>query len=1003
MKGDFSRRIFDATKHYAGVLHQQGRVWLDSDWNEEVFERLYLLRQETADVVGICGVPEPGAAFLISPNPNAATSGDFMIGGGPGNLGRAYIAGILCQLEAPATYLAQPDLPVPPAIAMPSDGSDLNAVVYLEVWQRLITALEDDILREVALGGPDTTARIKTVAQVRVAVVPQTSPATLLTCANASQFLPLPSSGTLTTLQPQVTQPAQLCQLPDPNNFTGRENRLYRVEIHEGGDPVGGTGNSVLRAPLFQDANAGATTLFLAQALTAPQIDQVTRWGTITVTDNTGLSEKVAVAGVADNGQSVTLTQGLTNAFTTANGAFVHGVARFKWSRDNASFAVRVTAVSLDRRTLTLSGLGRDQATMLRQGDLVEICDDASELGPARGLLTNLQSDPDPDQLTVVIADPLPLDFQAPGTPTDGPPAPPPPSAPTDRHLLLRRWDGQGTADTAFSATGTPDMDLGDGVRIQFGGTNLVPGDYWQFAARSTDGSVEALSNASPAGVIRHRCPLAVVGWSLHPPGSPPTSPPGYSLFRIEDCRRIFPPLVDLPRTEAGLHIQRVLTVNQTSGQAVPLVNDSAVLVSTIVSGINVVCDANVDPASITRPTCFLSVEVPGREPSVSVPSSPPTSLLAGYDRVIVTGNVSAASNIITWLPSAAAAQWLSEIALSNHLTADRGVLARFTLKGNFIWTPATPTAPPLFLDGEAFGLGQSGQTLLDLPSGDRRRGGDFEMWFWLIAQPVALQSLVPSQISMFQGDAATGTILLSAPATGGLVVPLTNTVPSVATVPPSVPFPLGSTSATFPITAAAQGQGLTTITAALGGVSLTIAVTVAQRPVTIFALQISPAIIAVGQAATGTITLTGPAPAGAAIALTSSNTAVATVPASAPADGATTVNFAIATVSPGTAVITATFGNSQTATVTAVKTKDKDKDKDKDKELRKEFAKEKEFDKVRGKESFVEKARDVIAREALLSTPSSTAVGNGIGGGQAANGRAFIRTDERPLIAPPR
>jgi len=319
---------------------------------------------------------------------------------------------------------------VPPPITMPGDGSDLNAIVYLEVWQRLITALEDDILREVALGGPDMTARIKTVVQVRVAVVPQTSPVTLLTCANAGQFLPLPNGGTLTTLQPQLTQPADLCQLPDPNNFTGPENRLYRVEIHEGGDPVGSTDNSVLVVPLAQDAPAGATTLSLQQALSVQQIDAVTCWGVITVADSTGRLEKAAIAAVADNGQSVTLTQGLTNAFTAAHAAFIQGIARFKWSLDNASFAVLVTAVSADRQTLTLSSLGRDQATMLRQGDLVEICDDVSELGSARGHLTNLQSDPDPDLLTVVIADPLPLNFQAPASEAAGPSTSPPPSPP---------------------------------------------------------------------------------------------------------------------------------------------------------------------------------------------------------------------------------------------------------------------------------------------------------------------------------------------------------------------------------------------------------------------------------------------------------------------------------------------------------------------------------------------------------------------------------------------
>jgi hypothetical protein len=35
MKGDFSRWTFDPRRHYTAVLMQQGRVQLDSDWNEQ--------------------------------------------------------------------------------------------------------------------------------------------------------------------------------------------------------------------------------------------------------------------------------------------------------------------------------------------------------------------------------------------------------------------------------------------------------------------------------------------------------------------------------------------------------------------------------------------------------------------------------------------------------------------------------------------------------------------------------------------------------------------------------------------------------------------------------------------------------------------------------------------------------------------------------------------------------------------------------------------------------
>ena len=41
-------------------------------------------------------------------------------------------------------------------------------MVYLDVWERHITALEDDDIREKALGGPDTATRTKVVWQVKI-------------------------------------------------------------------------------------------------------------------------------------------------------------------------------------------------------------------------------------------------------------------------------------------------------------------------------------------------------------------------------------------------------------------------------------------------------------------------------------------------------------------------------------------------------------------------------------------------------------------------------------------------------------------------------------------------------------------------------------------------------------------------------------------------------------------------------------------------------------------
>ena len=83
--------------------------------------------------------------------------GDLFISGG-----RFYVDGILCENEHPVTLAHQPDdapSGVPEAIGV--------YLAYLDVWQRHLTALDDPGILEVALGGPDTATRTKTVWQVK--------------------------------------------------------------------------------------------------------------------------------------------------------------------------------------------------------------------------------------------------------------------------------------------------------------------------------------------------------------------------------------------------------------------------------------------------------------------------------------------------------------------------------------------------------------------------------------------------------------------------------------------------------------------------------------------------------------------------------------------------------------------------------------------------------------------------------------------------------------------
>jgi hypothetical protein len=216
MKGDFTRFTFAKDRRYSDVLEQQGRLELDADANEQVAIRDHLGRTTNIDVIGRTGAPENDAGFAI-------TADGVGIGIGAG---RMYVDGILCELDEAATYTVQPHLPSPEPLD-PADGR--TDLVYLDVWQRHVTAVEDPSLLDPALDGLDTTTRIQTIWQVRVR--PDIGTAT---CAEALAALPH-SGARLTTGAVATPEPDTPCDIVVAGGYRGVENRLYRVEIHDGG------------------------------------------------------------------------------------------------------------------------------------------------------------------------------------------------------------------------------------------------------------------------------------------------------------------------------------------------------------------------------------------------------------------------------------------------------------------------------------------------------------------------------------------------------------------------------------------------------------------------------------------------------------------------------------------------------------------------------------------------------------------------------------------------
>lgn len=458
MSADLSRIRLNPLLDWAGVDLKQGGVLLDADANELVAVVDRRLRALASDVLG------RGTVSQTTPNAFQLTlvAGMLAIG-----RGRLYVDGLLAECHGagtanwdtllaentgaePVLYNAQPYLPQPPAL--PEAGRFL---VYLDVWQREVTHIEDPGLVEIAVG-VETSSRLQTAWQVRLLGGEAAGNAT---CASPDADIPgwtallAPSDGRLSTGTFEVPPIDDPCQLPPSGGFRGVENHLYRVEIHDPGTAGGG--------------------------------------------------------------------------------------ATFKWSRENASVCSRVSSV-ISATELELDSLGRDDVLAFSDGDWVEIGDDVREFELQPGEIRRIAVDVANRRVSFAPALPagmLPAAF-------------PDSDFPTERNLRVKRWDQRGRVFRT-GAGGTTvqvqDLDapassglidvpaagttllLEDGITVEFssGASGFRAGDFWVFAARTADTSVEILDQAPPRGVHHHYTRLGF--WDI-------------GAGTVTDCRTHWPP-----------------------------------------------------------------------------------------------------------------------------------------------------------------------------------------------------------------------------------------------------------------------------------------------------------------------------------------------------------------------------------------------------------------------------------------------------------------------------
>jgi streptogramin lyase len=304
MPSDRTRTSDDLRQRYKAVVMQQGRVILDRDFNALQEIVAGQIAADALDEIGPCGTPDGGFAIsLPETGPSASVSlsfsapnpWDFLIA--PGTM---YVGGHRVVLpppppgQPPWSYFHQPDWinpPAPDVFSQASQSTPPIEYVYLHVYEQEVGAVEDSDLLDVALGGPDTTQRVRLMWRVIRMPVDATDCATALAQVQqdwaARGFLFDPSTMRLlpqAALQVSFTAAPATSSPCDPivqGGYLGADNQLIRLQF---GKPSSGQSQLLWG---YDDASflyrvspePGGQTLLLSQvpvdAFHCPQPGQV--------------------------------------------------------------------------------------------------------------------------------------------------------------------------------------------------------------------------------------------------------------------------------------------------------------------------------------------------------------------------------------------------------------------------------------------------------------------------------------------------------------------------------------------------------------------------------------------------------------------------------------------------------------------------------------------------------------------------------------------------------
>ena len=313
--------------------------------------------------------------------------------------------------------------------------------------------------------------------------------------SGADLFNKLADPGTAQLTAGTATQPApnDPCLIPPGAGYTGLENQLYRVEIHDPGSaldaasnvtgigdvtlPSGNTPKNQITVTGGPWAAGNIVEIYPSQTSSPKMKGQLAR---ITKVTGTALTLNIPVTGfVAADAPKLRKISGAT----------------WKWSRENGSVVTRIERINADK--ITVSSLGPDKNLGFTKDAWVEILDDALELEGKPGQLAQID---DVDEATRIIKVKTVASSLLPGGFS---PATYPNGIVPERHPKLRRWEGVASVQPGW-------LPLESGVQVNFDPNgDYRTGQYWQIPAR-------AATAQSPAGEIE---------WQMDTTGNPAALP----------------------------------------------------------------------------------------------------------------------------------------------------------------------------------------------------------------------------------------------------------------------------------------------------------------------------------------------------------------------------------------------------------------------------------------------------------------------------------------------